>query len=108
MAVYTVSIPKQSTLFVDGTKAAINAKMKSLGISKYTISKNPLTKEVLSKVKGTSTKIIKPGSIKKPAPFGAGLGKTAGGPNAPGMKPDLEAQSKREDVIKKKKEEEKK
>ena len=72
--VYTVTIPKQSTLFVEGTKAAINAKMKSLGISKYTISKKPLTKEVLSKVKGTNAKIIKPGSITKPAIKGAGIG----------------------------------
>ena len=79
--VYTVTIPKQSTLFVEGTKAAINAKMKSIGISKYTISKKPLTKEVLSKVKGTSAKIIKPGSITKPAIKGAGLGRGPGGPN---------------------------
>ena len=79
--VYTVTIPKQSTLFVEGTKAAINAKMKSLGISKYTISKKPLTKEVLSKVKGTNAKIIKPGSITKPAIKGAGLGGGPGGPN---------------------------
>ena len=79
--VYTVTIPKQSTLFVEGTKAAINAKMKSLGISKYTISKKPLTKEVLSKVKGTNAKIIKPGSITKPAIKGEGLGGGQGGPN---------------------------
>ena len=81
--VYTVTIPKQSTLFVEGTKAAINAKMKSLGISKYTISKKPLTKEVLSKVKSTSSRIIKPGSITKPVPkssFQMG-GRGPGGPN---------------------------
>ena len=81
--VYTVTVPKQSTLFVEGTKAAINAKMKSLGISKYTISKKPLTKEVLSKVKGTSSRIIKPGSITKPVPKSSFLsgGRGPGGPN---------------------------
>ena len=103
MAVYPVFIPKQNTMYVDGTKKSINAKMKSLGITNYKIGK------IVPKSKlGLIKNIIKPGSIKKPAPFGVGFGKTAGGPNAPGMKPDLEAQSKRADVIKKKKEEEKK
>jgi hypothetical protein len=103
MAVYPVFIPKQNTMYVDGTKKSINAKMKSLGITNYKIGK------IVPKSKlGLIKNIIKPGSIKKPAPFGAGFGKTAGGPNAPGMKPDFEAQSKRADVIKKKKEEEKK
>jgi len=78
MAVYPVFIPKQNTLFVDGTKTAINAKMKSLGIKNFSIGKNPVPKAKLALVKG---QIIKPGSIKKPAIKTAGLGSGPGGPN---------------------------
>ena len=88
MSVYTVFVekgsqtgPKQISMFVDGTKASIKAKMKSLGITRYTIGK------IVPKAKlGLVKNIIKPGSIKKPAPFGSGLGRTSGGVNNPGMK----------------------
>jgi len=81
MAVYPVFIPKQNTLFVDGTKTSINAKMKSLGIKNFSIGK------IVPKAKlGLVKNIIKPGSIKKPAPKGSGLGRTFGDVNNPGMK----------------------
>ncbi len=97
MAVYPVSIKGQSTLYIRATKAAITAKMKSLGIKNFTIQKNPVPKAMMSKINLTSLSKVK-------APTPSGAGKTTGGPNNPGMKPDLEAQSKRPDVIKKKKE----
>ena len=99
MAVYPVSIRGQSTLYIKATKAAITAKMKSLNIKNFTIQKNPVPKAMLSKINLTPLSKVK-------APTPSGLGKGASGPNNPGMKPDLEAQSKRPDVIKKKKEEE--
>ena len=97
MAVYPVSIRGQSTLYIKATKAAITAKMKSLGIKNFTIQKNPVPKAMLSKINLTPLSKVK-------APTPSGLGKGASGPNNPGMKPDFEAQSKRPDVIKKKKE----
>ena len=108
MAVYPVSIRGKSTLYIKATKPAITAKMKSLGIKNFTIQdavgKNPkLTpaqnKALLSKVKLTPLNKVK-------APSAAGLGKTPGGPNNPGMKPDLEARSKLPDAVQKKKDEE--
>ena len=98
MAVYPVSIKNQSTLYIKATKPAITAKMKSLGIKNFTIQ-NAVSKQMLSKVKLTPLNKVK-------APSGAGLGKTPGGPNNPGMKPDLEARSKLADAVQKKKDEE--
>ena len=98
MAVYPVSIRGQSTLYIKATKAAITAKMKSLGIKNFTIQKNPVPKAMLSKINLTPLSKVK-------APTPSGLGKGASGPNNPGMKPDFEAQSKRPDVIEKKKQE---
>ena len=98
MAVYPVSIKNQSTLYIKATKPAITAKMKSLGIKNFTIQ-NAVSKQMLSKVKLTPLSKVK-------APSGAGLGKTPGGPNNPGMKPDLEARSKLPDAVQKKKDEE--
>jgi len=99
MAVYPVSIKGQSTLYIKATKTAITAKMKSLGIKNFTIQKNPVPKEMMSKIKLTPLTKVK-------APTLSGLGKGASGPNNPGMKPDLEARSKLPDAIKKKKAEE--
>ena len=108
MAIYPVQIPNRSTMYVEGTKGAITAKLKSLGYTKFTIteaiSKTKLVTNRLGKGKIGNVKPIKVGSIPPPSARTAGAGKTAGGPNNPGMKPDLEAQSKRPDVIKKKKE----
>ena len=98
MAVYPVSIRGQSTLYIKATKPAITAKMKSLGIKNFTIQ-NAVSKQMLSKVKLTPLNKVK-------APSAAGLGKTPGGPNNPGMKPDLEARSKLPDAVQKKKDEE--
>ena len=98
MAVYPVSIRGKSTLYIKATKPAITAKMKSLGIKNFTIQ-NAVSKQMLSKVKLTPLNKVK-------APSGAGLGKGAGGPNNPGMKPDLEARSKLPDAVQKKKDEE--
>ena len=98
MAVYPVSIKNQSTLYIKATKSAITAKMKSLGIKNFTIQ-NAVSKQMLSKVKLTPLNKVK-------APSAAGLGKTPGGPNNPGMKPDLEARSKLPDAVQKKKDEE--
>ena len=98
MAVYPVSIRGQSTLYIKATKPAITAKMKSLGIKNFTIQ-NAVSKQMLSKVKLTPLNKVK-------APSGAGLGKTPGGPNNPGMKADLEARSKLPDAVQKKKDEE--
>ena len=78
MAVYPVSIKNQSTLYIKATKPAIIAKMKSLGIKNFNIQ-NAVSKQMLSKVKLTPLNKVK-------APSGAGLGKTPGGPNNPGMK----------------------
>ena len=72
--------------------------MKSLGIKNFTIQ-NAVSKQMLSKVKLTPLNKVK-------APSGAGLGKTPGGPNNPGMKADLEARSKLPDAVQKKKDEE--
>ena len=99
MAVYPVSIKNQSTLYIKATKPAIIAKMKSLGIKNFTIQ-NAVSKQMLSKVKLTPLNKVK-------APSAAGLGKTPGGPNNPGMKPDLEARSKLPDAVQKKKDAEK-
>ena len=99
MAVYPVSIKNQSTLYIKATKPAITAKMKSLGIKNFTIQ-NAVSKQMLSKVKLTPLNKVK-------APSGAGLGKTPGGPNNPGMKADLEARSKLPDAVQKKKDAEK-
>ena len=99
MAVYPVSIKNQSTLYIKATKPAITAKMKSLGIKNFTIQ-NAVSKQMLSKVKLTPLNKVK-------APSAAGLGKTSGGPNNPGMKADLESRSKLPDAIEKKKAEEK-
>lgn len=96
MAVYPVSIKGQSTLYIRATKAEITGEMRRLGVKNFKIQ-NAVPKAMLSKVKLTSLL-----NIKKPTPSGAG--KTAGAPNNPGMKPDLEARSKLPDVIKKKKE----
>lgn len=108
MAIYPVQIPNRSTMYVEGTKSAITAKLKSLGYTKFTIteaiSKTKLVTNRLGKGKIGTIKPIKVGSIPSPSARTAGAGKTTGGPNNPGMKPDLEAQSKRPDVIKKKKE----
>ena len=98
MAVYPVSIKNQSTLYIKATKPAITAKMKSFGIKNFTIQ-NAVSKQMLSKVKLTPLNKVK-------APSGAGLGKTPGGPNNPGMKADLEARSKLPDAVQKKKDEE--
>ena len=98
MAVYPVSIRGKSTLYIKATKPAITAKMKSLGIKNFTIQ-NAVSKQMLSKVKLTPLNKVK-------APSGAGLGKTPGGPNNPGMKADLEARSKLPDAVQKKKDEE--
>ena len=98
MAVYPVSIKGQSTLYIKATKPAITAKMKSLGIKNFTIQ-NAVPKNMLSKVNLTALSKVK-------APSAAGLGKTPGGPNNPGMKPDLEARSKLPDAVQKKKDEE--
>ena len=98
MAVYPVSIRGKSTLYIKATKPAITAKMKSLGIKNFTIQ-NAVSKQMLSKVKLTPLNKVK-------APSAAGLGKTPGGPNNPGMKPDLEARSKLPDAVQKKKDEE--
>ena len=95
MAVYPVSIRGKSTLYIKATKPAITAKMKSLGIKNFTIQ-NAVSKQMLSKVKLTPLNKVK-------APSAAGLGKTPGGPNNPGMKPDLEARSKLPDAVQKKK-----
>jgi len=109
MAIYPVQIPNRSTMYVEGTKSAITAKLKSLGYTKFTIteaiSKTKLVTNRLGKGKIGTIKPIKVGSIPAPSAKTAGLGKGASGPNNPGMKPDFEAQSKRPDVIKKKKEE---
>ena len=83
MSVYTVFVekgsqtgPKQISMFVDGTKAAINAKMKSLGIKNFSIGK------IIPKAKlGLIKNIIKPGSITKPKPFSS-----SSVANKPGMK----------------------
>ena len=99
MAVYPVSIRGKSTLYIKATKPAITAKMKSLGIKNFTIQ-NAVSKQMLSKVKLTPLNKVK-------APSGAGLGKTPGGPNNPGMKADLEARSKLPDAVQKKKDAEK-
>ena len=99
MAVYPVSIKNQSTLYIKATKPAIIAKMKSLGIKNFNIQ-NAVSKQMLSKVKLTPLNKVK-------APSGAGLGKTPGGPNNPGMKADLEARSKLPDAVQKKKDAEK-
>ncbi len=110
MAIYPVQIPNRSTMYVEGTKGAITAKLKSLGYTKFNItnpiSKTKLVTNRLGKGKIGTIKPIKVGSIPPPSARTAGLGKGASGPNNPGMKPDLEAQSKRPDVIKKKKAEE--
>ncbi len=110
MAIYPVQIPNRSTLYVEGTKSAIEAKLKSLGYKKYTItnpiSKTKLVTNRLGKGKVSSIKPIKVGSIPAPSAKTAGLGKGASGPNNPGMKADLEARSKLPDAIKKKKAEE--
>ena len=98
MAVYPVSIRGKSTLYIKATKPAITAKMKSLGIKNFTIQ-NAVSKQMLSKVKLTPLNKVK-------APSAAGLGKTSGGPNNPGMKADLESRSKLPDAIEKKKAEE--
>ena len=98
MAVYPVSIKNQSTLYIKATKPAIIAKMKSLGIKNFNIQ-NAVSKQMLSKVKLTPLNKVK-------APSAAGLGKTSGGPNNPGMKADLESRSKLPDAIEKKKAEE--
>jgi ElaB/YqjD/DUF883 family membrane-anchored ribosome-binding protein len=107
MAIYPVQIPNRSTLYVEGTKSAIEAKLKSLGYKKYTItnpiSKTKLVTNRLGKGKVGSIKPIKVGSIPAPSARTAGLGKGAGGPNNPGMKPDLEARSKLPDAVQKKK-----
>jgi ElaB/YqjD/DUF883 family membrane-anchored ribosome-binding protein len=107
MAIYPVQIPNRSTLYVEGTKSAIEAKLKSLGYKKYTItnpiSKTKLVTNRLGKGKIGSIKPIKVGSIPAPSARTAGLGKGAGGPNNPGMKPDLEARSKLPDAVQKKK-----
>ena len=111
MAIYPVQIPNRSTLYVEGTKSAIEAKLKSLGYKKYTItnpiSKTKLVTNRLGKGKVGSIKPIKVGSIPAPSARTAGLGKGAGGPNNPGMKPDLEARSKLPDAVQKKKDAEK-
>ena len=110
MAIYPVQIPNRSTLYVEGTKSAIEAKLKSLGYKKYTItnpiSKTKLVTNRLGKGKIGSIKPIKVGSIPAPSARTAGLGKGASGPNNPGMKPDLEARSKLPDAVQKKKDEE--
>ena len=110
MAIYPVQIPNRSTLYVEGTKSAIEAKLKSLGYRKYTItnpiSKTKLVTNRLGKGKVGSIKPIKVGSIPAPSARTAGLGKGASGPNNPGMKPDLEARSKLPDAVQKKKDEE--
>ena len=107
MAIYPVQIPNRSTLYVEGTKSAIEAKLKSLGYKKYTItnpiSKTKLVTNRLGKGKIGSIKPIKVGSIPAPSARTAGLGKGASGPNNPGMKPDLEARSKLPDAVQKKK-----
>ena len=108
MAIYPVQIPNRSTMYVEGTKSAITAKLKSLGYTKFTIteaiSKTKLVTNRLGKGKIGTIKPIKVGSIPAPSAKTAGFGKGASGPNNPGIKPDFEAQSKRPDVIKKKKE----
>ena len=38
MAIYPVQIPNRSTMYVEGTKGAITAKLKSLGYTKFTIT----------------------------------------------------------------------
>ena len=110
MAIYPIQIPNRSTLYVEGTKSAIEAKLKSLGYKKYTItnpiSKTKLVTNRLGKGKISSIKPIKVGSIPAPSARTAGLGKTPGGPNNPGMKADLEARSKLPDAVQKKKDEE--
>jgi len=107
MAIYPVQIPNRSTLYVEGTKSAIEAKLKSLGYKKYTItnpiSKTKLVTNRLGKGKIGSMKPIKVGSIPAPSARTAGLGKGASGPNNPGMKPDFEARSKLPDAVQKKK-----
>ena len=45
MAIYPVQIPNRSTMYVEGTKGAITAKLKSLGYTKFTIT------EAISKTK---------------------------------------------------------
>ena len=99
MAVYPVSIKNQSTLYIKATKPAIIAKMKSLGIKNFNIQ-NAVSKQMLSKVKLTPLNKVK-------APSGAGLGKTPGGPNNPGMKHDLESRCKLPDAVQKRKDAEK-
>ena len=107
MAIYPVQIPNRSTLYIEGTKSAIEAKLKSLGYKKYTItnpiSKTKLVTNRLGKGKVGSIKPIKVGSIPAPSARTAGLGKGASGPNNPGMKPDLEARSKLPDAVQRKK-----
>ncbi len=90
MAIYPVSIKGQNTLYIRATKAEITGEMRRLGVKNFTIQ-NAVPKNMLSKINITSLL-----NVKKLAPFvkGKGLGKGASGPNNPGMKPDLEAQSK--------------
>ena len=78
MAVYPVSIPGRSTLYIRATKAEITGEMRRLGIKNFKIQ-NAVPKNMLSKVKLTSLLNVKKSSV-------AGLGKTPGGPNNPGMK----------------------
>ena len=100
MAVYPVSIKNQSTLYIKATKPAITAKMKSLGIKNFTIQ-NAVSKQMLSKIKLTPLSKVKPSVAKFSTE-----GRLPGGPNNPGMKPDLEARSKLPDAVQKKKDEE--
>jgi len=88
MAVYPVSIKNQSTLYIKATKPAITAKMKSLGIKNFTIQ-NAVSKAMMSKIKLTPLSKVKPSVARF-----ATEGRLPGGANNPGMKPDLEAQSK--------------
>ena len=114
--VYPVQVSKGNTLYIEahGSKTArnnIQKQLRSLGYKKFTITKPiPLKdfKNMSSKVK---TIKLKPaiGNLKgvpKP-PAQAGLGKTPGGPNNPGMKADLEARSKLPDAVQKKRDAEK-
>lgn len=76
--IYPVKIPNRNTMYIEGTKSAIKAKLKSVGITKYEIT-NPTTKSKLGNTKTMKVKDIRP--LK---PKTSGLGKTSGGVNYQG------------------------
>jgi len=105
MTIYPVQISNKSTIFIKATKAAITAKMKSLGIKNFSIEnpvgKNPKLTPAQNKVLLSKVKLTPLSQVKASVAKFFTEGKLPGGANNPGMKNNFVAQSKLAKNIKK-------